>query len=398
MKPIRLAVAMTHPIQYYSPWFRHIAHYCPDIDLCVVYASDPSAEQVGVGFNRPVRWGVPLLEGYPNRVVGIASATANVHSDVFWGLNVPGLARAIVEFAPDVALVPGWYSVSLVRALLACRRAGIPVLYRGDNNLIGQRRGVKGLAWRARTRLLLRLFDVYLSVGLANRAYLEAFVNDRTRIFDVPHFVDNDFFAATAAPHQTAEARAAARRAWALGDDDFVMLFAGKLEAKKRPADVIHAAAQLGAGASVLMVGAGEQEAECRRAAQSGAVRVAWAGFLDQSEIGRAYAAADCLVLPSTSGETWGLVVNEAMATGLPCVVSDEVGCAADLVSPGETGEVFRCGDVTALAEALRRVRERRLRGHDYASGCRARVARYSIAQATRGLVSACRAAIGSRP
>ncbi|WP_425507198.1 glycosyltransferase family 4 protein [Thermomonas carbonis] len=80
-----------------------------------------------------------------------------------------------------------------------------------------------------------------------------------------------------------------------------------------------------------------------------------FAGFLNQSEITAAYAAADCLVLPSDHGETWGLVVNEAMACGLPALVSDQVGCAVDLIVAGHTGDVFPCGDVAALSAMLAR-------------------------------------------
>ena len=78
-----------------------------------------------------------------------------------------------------------------------------------------------------------------------------------------------------------------------------------------------------------------------------------FAGFLNQSEIVRAYAAADCLVLPSDAGETWGLVVNEAMACGIPAIVSDQVGCGSDLVTDGVTGATFPMGDVDALARCL---------------------------------------------
>ena len=89
-------------------------------------------------------------------------------------------------------------------------------------------------------------------------------------------------------------------------------------------------------------------------------MRAWWAGFLNQSQLGEAYAIADCLVLPSDWGETWGLVVNEAMATGLPCVVSDRVGCGPDLVVPGVTGDVVPFGDVPALSAALQKLRKAR--------------------------------------
>src|SRR5439155_26604082 len=81
-------------------------------------------------------------------------------------------------------------------------------------------------------------------------------------------------------------------------------------------------------------------------------VVVATAGFLDQPSLGRAYAAADCLVVPSAS-ETWGLVVNEALSTGVPCVVSSGVGCAPDLLASPLAGRVYPVGDIGALATAI---------------------------------------------
>ena len=85
-------------------------------------------------------------------------------------------------------------------------------------------------------------------------------------------------------------------------------------------------------------------------------VRATFAGFLNQTQIADAYAAADVLVLPSDYGETWGLVVNEAMASGLPAIVSDAVGCAPDLVLPGRTGLRHPLGDTAALGRAIARL------------------------------------------
>ena len=77
-----------------------------------------------------------------------------------------------------------------------------------------------------------------------------------------------------------------------------------------------------------------------------------FAGFLNQTEVSRAYVAADVLVLPSDYSETWGLVVNEAMASGLPCIVSDHCGCAEDLgkIAPNS---VYECGNIEQLATRL---------------------------------------------
>jgi glycosyltransferase involved in cell wall biosynthesis len=79
-------------------------------------------------------------------------------------------------------------------------------------------------------------------------------------------------------------------------------------------------------------------------------INVAFAGFLNQSDIVTAYAACDVLVLPSDGGETWGLVVNEAMCCGLPCIISNQVGCGPDLVISGQNGFIYPVGDIEALS------------------------------------------------
>jgi glycosyltransferase involved in cell wall biosynthesis len=114
-------------------------------------------------------------------------------------------------------------------------------------------------------------------------------------------------------------------------------------------------------------------------------------GFVNQSQVGRYYAAADCLVLPSAWGETWGLVVNEALQFGLPVVVSSRVGCHPDLVVEGETGYVFTAGSVESLAERLAAIAA----GPSLeADRCRAQVAQYSDAIAAAGIAEGVRAVV----
>lgn len=161
-------------------------------------------------------------------------------------------------------------------------------------------------------------------------------------------------------------------------------MYCGKFEQKKHPVELVEAFLQAhqqsmhsepNTPIHLLMVGDGELRRECetRVAMQEarGARReargelalgasilvprppVTFAGFLNQSQIVDAYVASDVLALPSDAGETWGLVVNEAMACGRPAIVSDLVGCAADLIEEGQTGWVFPFGNWQALSNRL---------------------------------------------
>jgi glycosyltransferase involved in cell wall biosynthesis len=112
-------------------------------------------------------------------------------------------------------------------------------------------------------------------------------------------------------------------------------------------------------------------------------------GFRNQSELPAIYAAADVLVLPSDRQETWGLVINEAMAAGLPVIASDAVGCVPDLITPGVTGDRFPTGDVDALAAALRALIDDPTRGPRMAAGAVARISEYSAGRAAAGVMEA---------
>jgi glycosyltransferase involved in cell wall biosynthesis len=396
--PVRLTVVLTHPIQYYAPWFRHLEHRAPNIALTVVHATEPTPEQQGVGFDRTVQWDVPLTEGYRSTTVRPPRPGDRVDSASFNGLDVREIGRAIADTRPDVVLITGWYSVTLVRALFACRRLGVPTLYRGDSHLLSGPRSWKRPLWMAKTRILLRLFDGFLSPGQRVNEYLRWHRVPDYRIFRVPHAVDNEMFAATAARYQDPDARAAARREWDIDPDAFVPLFVGKLVPFKRPLDIVRAAARLGSGVTVLVVGSGPLGGEIQAASRDLGLDVRSVGFLNQTEIGKAYAVADCLTLPSDFSETWGLVVNEALATGLPCVLSSAVGCGPDLLREGETGYIAALGDVPALATALQKVRDRKAMAYDWAPKCREVMAAYCFDIMTEGLVRACRSIIRRSP
>jgi glycosyltransferase involved in cell wall biosynthesis len=237
----------------------------------------------------------------------------------------------------------------LLQAWWACVRLGVPRIIRGESNALRSRATWKRLIHRG----WMRGFNEFLAIGEANRAFYLAAGVPAARIHSCPYFVDNERFAAAA--DALAPERPAVRAAWGIPQEATAFLFCGKLIAKKRPLDLLGAterARAAGTALHLLVVGDGELMGQARAMAAASGVPVTFAGFLNQTEIVRAYVAADCLVLPSDAGETWGLVVNEAMACGLPAIVSDEVGCGPDLVR-SDTGRIYPMGDVDALARRL---------------------------------------------
>ena len=378
----RVTFVQTHPVQYMAPLFRHIAAHRRDVELMVLYASTPMPDQQGVGFGEPFEWDVTLTDGYSHRILQPPAHGRRFDSDSLFGTDVEAVGDAIADTRPDVVIVPGWHSAFYLRAIAACRCRGIPVLYRGDSNLAAGPAGIRRPAWALRTRMALRMFDGYLSVGTRSREYLRHFGVPEPLIFDSPHAIDVSADSSQAA---NGEARPVMRRWLGASDGDFLIVFAGKFTGVKRAADLVAAAARMGPDVTLAMVGNGPLMKETRAMAQRLGVRATWCGFVNQSTMPSVLAAADCVALPSQS-ETWGFVVSEALACGTPCVVSDRVGCAPDLIHDGVSGVVHEVGNVESVVRALSRVREATAGGAITREVCRQATAAFSFERAAEGI------------
>jgi glycosyltransferase involved in cell wall biosynthesis len=253
------------------------------------------------------------------------------------------------------------------------------------------------LAKRPLYRFFIPRFDAYLVVGQRARDYYTHYGAEPGQMFFTPHAVDNEFFRVRA--EALRKERDRLRAAWGIPASATVFLFVGKLTDGKRPSDFVRAvgeASRAHPGIWGLMVGDGPLRRLLESQVTSADLAVRFAGFLNQTEMPKAYAASDALVLPSSS-ETWGLVVNEAMASGLPAIVSDRVGCGPDLVQRGETGEVFACGAVTQLTSILARLADDSSLLSRLGTRAQRLVQRYSPAEAVKGTVAAVQSVMGTR-
>lgn len=380
----RLGVLATHPVQYHAPLFRELA---AETELKVFYAHRPTPAEQGTGFGVPFSWDVDLMSGYDHEFLQNVSRAPGVAS--FDGCDTPGVAARIRDGRFDAFLIMGWHARSYWQAMRAAWSSHVPLLVRGDSQLGADGAPLKRALKRVAYPLFIRRFGACLSVGERSAEYFRYY--GARRIVHAPHYVDNDFFARRAAMRD--DERRDLRRGWGADDESLLVLFAGKLQTKKRPLDLVAATAAAERGnLRLLVVGDGHLRKEVEEAAARLNVRAAFAGFLNQTEIPRAYAAADVLALPSDAGETWGLVVNEAMASGRPAVVSDAVGCAPDLIRPDVTGWRHPLGDVEALAAILRRLADEPPVARVAGEAARAHIASYSLEAATRGVLEAVRA------
>lgn len=383
---LKLAIVATHPIQYYAPWFLHLAQQA-GLDVRVFYLWDFGvAAHRDPGFQTTVRWDVPLLEGYAHEFVPNRSMVPGTSS--YFGLWNPDLPERLRAWQPDAVLLTAYNFASIGYFLLRWGASDAPLIFRGDSHRLVPRHGLVDAFKRRLITAIFRRFGAALYVGSANREYFLLHGVPAERLFHSPHAVDNArFFAARA----SAEAAAPAwRHSLGIPDGHRIVLFAGKFEEVKRPLDLLRAfvGARL-ERASLLYVGSGPQEAELRAtAAERG--DVFFAPFHNQSQMPLVYAASDVYVLPSVA-ETWGLAVNEAMCMGRPVIVSDNVGCARDLVTGSQTGWTFEAGNVIALAGALKEALQDLSRLNAWGENARRKIEAFNYDAASAGLISALR-------
>lgn len=346
----QLIIYSSHPIQYQVPWFRALQK-TGAVDLRVVFSHLPTPQQQGQGFGVAFQWDTDLLDGYAWSVA--RQRTMLRAKGGFFEQIVADPYAELRDHRAQVVLLTGWHIFPMVQWLNAARRLGIPIIMRGESNLLRPRRPVSKY-WH---NYILRKCDMFLTIGTANRRFYEQYDIVSERMLDAPYFVDNDYFANSALQAQVNKTEL--RKSWSIPEEAVCFCFAGKLEHKKRIFTLLHALAQaMNSSQSVLhllVVGSGEQLDAARQLVAELDLPVTFAGFLNQGEISSAYVASDCLVLPSDPGETWGLVVNEAMACSRPVIVSDHVGCQADLVEDGVTGFVFPLDETDLLARTLNR-------------------------------------------
>ena len=313
----RLAILSTHPIQYNAPLFRML-NEDQGVELQVFFSKTWNQVKFDPDFQREVVWDIPVSEGYPHATYDASSKAGKT-----------SLVAAIRDFNPDTLLVYGWNFPGHL-AMMRHFHGSIPIWFRGDSHLLDPLPLWKKALRRLWLTWVYRHIDFAFTVGSANEAYFEWCGLKPHQMARAPHAVDNDFF------EKDDNSRREEARRWrselGIEPTDHAVLFAGKLEPKKQPGFLLQAWHDLGDSKShILIVGSGPEEQDLQRK-WADVPGVYFLGFQNQQKMPTVYRMADVFCLPSAGpGETWGLAINEALASGVPCIVSDRAGCAQDM-------------------------------------------------------------------
>ena len=339
---LRVTVVSPEPTPYRAPLFDRLARR-PDLELTVVYAARTVAGRT---------WSVqPSHRSVFLRGVAVPGLRRMFRHDY---PVTPGIRRALRASAPDVVVVSGWSTFAAQAAILWCRAAGVPYVLLVESHELDPRSAWRRLLKGAVVPRLVRGAASVLVVGTLARDAVVARGADPDRVRIFANTID------VAAWEERAERLGRKRRKLraelAVGDDDMLVVSVGRLAPEKGFDTLLRGVAEAGGPRFVVVIaGSGGQAARLMRLADELGIRLLLTGELAEERLASAYVAADLFALLS-SDEPWGVVVNEAAASGLPLVLSDRVGAAYDLLRDGQNGLLVPARDIRAATQALRRL------------------------------------------
>ena len=299
------------------------------------------------------------------------------------------LAKCVWQTRPEVIMWSGYTNPLLHGAMAQLALVPIPWLLHTDTtDHMLQRSHWRAVARDALLRALYARSSALAYIGHRAQRHCRRLGVPERKLFFAPLGVDTEQFKPEEADRTSL--RRVCRSQLQVPERRMLFLYCGELTEHKDPTRLVHALRALPAllrqRATLVFVGDGELAAQLTQlAAAEPQLDVRLVGAKPQTELSAYYHAADALVLTSREGEAWGRVVTDTLLHGTPCIVSHQVGCAPDLIVPGETGEVFEAGNTESLARAMERIWPR-LGTRACRDQARARSAGYTIAAAASGL------------
>jgi glycosyltransferase involved in cell wall biosynthesis len=390
-RPLRVAMLAPSPVPFKVPLYRRISD-ADGIDLTVMYASSMGIRPSLGGYGQGIVWDTDLLDGYRSGFLRAADQNAPNRMRVI-DLADPDVIPWLFRGRFDVLWSEGYSWITNLLGIITQRSQKLGVVIRDTQNLLHPRSLPRTLVKEVALRALFSKVDAAAYISRENRRWLEHYGIPAERLFSSPYGPDSAFFAGEA--ERLRGRRAALRTKFGFdADTGPIVLSVSRLVPAKQPAMVLqafrHARSRHRCG--LLMVGSGELEPELRATIERQQIPdVRFAGFLNQSEVAYAYAAADVFTMLSAWGETFGVAVAEAMYFGLPLLLSDKVGSAADLLGDAGNGFLVARDDVDGAGQALATmVGDGELRARFSAESLR-RISQRGVDRAGSGAVAAIR-------
>jgi len=349
-KKYKVAIIAPVPFYYHVPIYRILAND-PGIVLTVYYCSDWASLKEGKIDNPE------FLNGYTFKFVKNYSPFSSLMHWPFGLMNF-GIWREIKLGRYDAAILHSWNNLTWWLAFFACLRFKIPIFFMTDSNILAEplkstwKKKLKKILFR---HFLFKKATGFLTSGKANEEFYRYYGVPNKKIVRMPYSWGYEWFIKKA--EQLKSKREEIREHFGVGENDFVILFVGRLSREKLLRVLLDAYNQTNLkNKRLFIVGDGPLRQQLEGYVKKTKIeKVHFAGFQPRENLSDFYTMVDVLVLPSEN-ETWGIVVNEAMCFSLPVIVSDRVGSGPDLVKNNYNGFIYPCGDINGLAESIEKL------------------------------------------
>jgi glycosyltransferase involved in cell wall biosynthesis len=334
---INLAIITTHPIQYQVPLFKELSK-SNKFTPYIFFATDlgVNKEKINKDFNLKFSWNIKMLSGYK-----FFFSKNNIWNN--WFLSFANLEEKLNRINCKYILILGWNNAIYYQAILYAIKRKIPIFLRGENNLELKQIFFKKIVKKIIFPFFFSLFTGIFYIGKLNKVFYLFYGVPKKKLIAAPYFVDNNFF------YQKKKKKY---------KNIFNILFVGTFVNRKRPFDILKVAKTLQNYKDIkfTFIGSGPLLLHCQKWARKNFLfNVNFRGFQNQLQIKKIYRHSHMLVNAS-SYETWGLVVNEAMSAGLPCIITNKTGCAADLIREGKTGYTYEVNDLICLKKYILKI------------------------------------------
>lgn len=339
MTPKRLVVVQDLPTQFDSPLYSYINNK-REFELVVFYTTvdrlDISKIDDEIGLSP--KWDHLTHSKYDARFENRGFA----------------LWRQIISIKPSHVIISGWFPRSHALLAILLRISGVKIGIRSDNTLQHTNlKGLRGKIKRIFMALWPGLFNAWHPVGTLSCEYLNKLSIVKRKIYYFPYAVDVAWFSTQADIYRNRNYEL--RQNLGLSIDDFIILGVMKWSDREDPLTLLDAfleASTKVGNLKLIIVGDGPLRTEVLQRKIISPARIITPGYANYSELPMYYGISDLFVHPAKH-EPYGVSVQEAMACGLPAIVSNQVGAAPDYIEPDKTGDVFPAGDIKCLARII---------------------------------------------
>ncbi|WP_276253167.1 glycosyltransferase family 4 protein [Halomontanus rarus] len=378
---MKLVIVSTHPIQYQAPLFREISDR-DGVELLVIFENKHGVIQAyDSGFQKNVKWDIPLLKGYESTFICEQKKSINRPR------RFKKFYKLLENYNPDGILIHGWGSPLMMSAYLFARKLGIPSLTRTDMWLLDQPDSpILQLVRKIGLRQLFNSIDLVSSVGIRNKNFYRHHGVPEKKIRFAPYSVDNQFFRERRSNLPT---KRNLKESEGIGRNKPVVLYVGKTLEIKQPDWLLNAFCRAVEPneATLIIVGSGPLDRELQKLSRTKYSQhdIRLPGFINQSELPTYYKMSDVFVLPSKR-ENWGLVINEAMNFSLPIITTEVVGAAPDLVDENN-GYIVPPEDTSYLSEKIAHLVSNSSLREQFGETSYKRIDNWGIAQTASGII-----------